>query len=116
LARAEAIYEQSDPGHPKLAVILRNRADLEAATGNPEEAARLFERSIAICNASLPADHPQTGIVLQAYARFLRQTRHKKEAELADARARAILRNHSQSSLSGYTVDVSDFRRAPTGR
>ncbi|HKE29067.1 MAG TPA: tetratricopeptide repeat protein [Bryobacteraceae bacterium] len=107
LERAAAIYTETASSHPKLAIILRNLAELEASAGNSEQAARLFERSIAICDASLPADHPQTGIVLQAYAQFLRRTSHKKEAEVANARANAILRGHSRTN---YTVDLTELR------
>jgi tetratricopeptide (TPR) repeat protein len=106
LARAIANYEQCAPAHPKLAVMLRNMAELEAVAGNSAGAARLFARAVSICDASLPADHPQTGIILQAYASFLRRTKHSKEAQAADARARAIFLLHPQSSWAGYTVDV----------
>jgi tetratricopeptide (TPR) repeat protein len=112
LARAAAIYQRSAPEHPKLAVILRNLAELEAAAGNSEDAARLFEKSIGICGRSLPADHPQTGIILGAYANFLRRTKHKKEAEIAEARANAILRGRPRSSWTGYTVDISELHAA----
>jgi tetratricopeptide (TPR) repeat protein len=107
LERAAAIYRETAPSHPKLAVILRNLAELEASAGDSEQAAHLFERSVAICDASLPPDHPQTGIVLQAYARFLRRTNHKKEAAVANARANAILRVQPRT---GYTIDLSELR------
>jgi tetratricopeptide (TPR) repeat protein len=110
LERAITIYEQRAPVHPKMAVMLRNMAELEAATGNTAEAARLFGRAVSICDASLPADHPQTGIVLQAYASFLRRTKHPKEAQAVEARARAIPRMHSQSNWAAYTVDVTEFQ------
>jgi tetratricopeptide (TPR) repeat protein len=110
LARAQDIYEHSAPAHPKLAVILRNRAELEAAAGNAVEAEGLFERSLAICDASLPADHPQTGAILQAYAKFLRQNNRKHDAEAASARATAILKAHPQGSWDGYTVDAAALR------
>jgi hypothetical protein len=62
---------------------------------------------VHICEASLPADHPQTGVILQAYGRFLKNAHRKTEAE----RASAILANGMVANGSGYTVDVSEFRR-----
>jgi tetratricopeptide (TPR) repeat protein len=110
LARAQDIYEHSAPAHPKLAVILRNRAELEAAADNAAEAGALFERSLAICDGALPADHPQTGAILEAYAKFLRQQNRKRDAEVAAARAAAILNAHPHGSWDGYTVDAAALR------
>jgi tetratricopeptide (TPR) repeat protein len=103
LEGAAAAYEKTSPLHPKLAIILRNLAELEAAAGNVARAQELFTRSLHICDASLPPDHPQTGVILQAYARFLQSTHHKTEAGLVNQRARTIL------GKGGYTVDASTF-------
>jgi hypothetical protein len=73
LDRAAANYDAIAPHHPKLAVILRNLAELRARHGDIEPGAQLFARALRICDESLPADHPQTGVILAAYARFLNQ-------------------------------------------
>jgi Tfp pilus assembly protein PilF len=106
LERAAAIYEQRWPLHPKLAIILRNFAELEADAGHSGRAEDLFQRSLRICEASLPADHPQTGVILQAYGRFLKTAHRKSEAKVVNERAAAIL-----AKGMAYTVDVSEFRR-----
>jgi tetratricopeptide (TPR) repeat protein len=107
LERAARIYEQSAPSHPKRAVILRNLAELEADRGDMAGAGNLFQRSIAICEASLPAGHPQTGIILAAYGKFLARMRRKEEAREVTARARTILGAAARESASGYVVDVA---------
>ena len=103
LERAAAVYENRWPLHPKLAIVLRNLAELEADAGHSGRAQELFERAVHICEASLPADHPQTGINLQAYGRFLKNAHRKTEAKVVNDRARAILGPR-------YTVDVSELR------
>lgn len=105
LESAAAIYEKSWPLHPKLAIILRNLAELEADARHSARAEDLFNRSLQICDASLPAGHPQTGVILQAYARFLRNTHRKTEARQVGQRASAILASGMRA-----TVDVSEFK------
>jgi tetratricopeptide (TPR) repeat protein len=111
LERAAAVYEKSRPQHPKLAIILRNLAELEAKAGHSARAQELFERAVQICEASLPADHPQTGVILQAYGRFLKNAHRKTEAKVVNERASAILAKGMVANGSGDTVDVSEFRR-----
>jgi len=103
LEGAEANYEKGAPLHAKHAIILRNLAELEASSGRISRAQELFDHSLRICDAALPPDHPQTGVILQAYSRFLQSINRKREARLAGQRARAILG-------TGYTVDASAFR------
>ena len=107
LERAIAVYDQGPPDHPRLAIVLRNLAELEAAEGHVARADALFTRSAHICEASLPPGHPQTGIILQAYAKFLKQMKRGKEAKVVAERARAIL-SHADTI---HTVDVSAFAR-----
>jgi tetratricopeptide (TPR) repeat protein len=111
LERAAAIYDSAAPQHPKLAVVLRNLAELRASRGDTAEAAHLFARALRICDESLPADHPQTGVILQAYARFLQQTHRNKEARAMTERARAILAKDNREGGAAYTVDASGFVR-----
>jgi tetratricopeptide (TPR) repeat protein len=107
LERAARIYDQTAAKHPKRAVILRNLAELEADRGDTAVAGNLFQRSIAICEASLPAGHPQTGIILAAYGKFLARTRRKAEAREVTARARTILGAAARQTPNGYVVDVA---------
>jgi len=109
LERSQAIYEKANPNHPKLAIVLRNLAELNASAGDPAAADRLFVRAVAICDAALPADHPQTGIILQAYGSFLTATGRKKEARPIADRARAIVATNARQSGTAYTVDASAF-------
>jgi tetratricopeptide (TPR) repeat protein len=111
LERAAASYGRAYPNHPKLAIILRNLAELEASAGNVARAGQLFERSLSICDASLPPDHPQTGIILQAYGNFLYRAKRKKEARVVAQRAHAILTKAPRDNGSADTVDVSTFTR-----
>jgi tetratricopeptide (TPR) repeat protein len=101
LEGAAAVYEKSAPGHPKLAVILRNLADLDASRADT-----LFNRSLAICAVSLPPDHPQTAIILKAYAAHLDRTSRKKEARPLHQRARAIMAKSARETGAGATVDA----------
>ena len=108
--RAAAIYENKWPLHPKLAIVLRNLAELEAHAGRYSRAQGLFERSLRICDASLPPDHPETGVILQAYGRFLKNSHRKAEAKVVMARASEILTRGMRATGGGYTIDVSEFR------
>ena len=101
LERAAAIYETSGPTHPNLAIILRNLADLD-----PTHADTLFARSLAICAASLPPDHPQTAIILEAYATHLDHTSRKKEGRPLHQRAHSILAASARTSGANLTIDV----------
>ncbi len=110
LERAATIYQAAAPAHPKLAIIWRNLAELEAASGNLARAADLFQRSVQLCETSLPPDHPQTGVILQAYAGFLYHAKRKQEAAVVAARARSILANNPRAA-DGFTVDAAALRR-----
>jgi tetratricopeptide (TPR) repeat protein len=103
LEGADSIYEKVSPLHAKRAIVLRNLAELEASAGRTRRAQELFDHSLEICAAALPAGHPQTGVILQAYARFLKDTHRSNEARIVSQRARAILG-------TAYTVDASAFR------
>jgi tetratricopeptide (TPR) repeat protein len=109
LERALAAYEKAAPLHPKLAIILRNLAELEADQGNLERSGQLFSRALRICDVSLPPDHPQTAFILQAYGRFLVKSGRKREARVATDRARTILAKGARENGTVYTIDVSSF-------
>jgi tetratricopeptide (TPR) repeat protein len=109
LERAAASYRAAAPHHPKLAIVLRNLADLRASQGQTAESARLFAQALQICDETLPADHPETGIILQAYAKLLHRVHRNKEARAMDERANAILALDQRESRSGAVVDASAF-------
>jgi tetratricopeptide (TPR) repeat protein len=111
LRQAAAIYEKAAPSHPKLAIILRNLAELEASQGDMARAAELFTRAVQICTVSLPPGHPQTGIILAAYGKFLLKANRKDEARAVTAQAQSILAKSAQESGTAHTVDVSAFVR-----
>ncbi len=111
LLERAAAYLHSAPAPPKLAIVLRNLAELIAARGETARAEDLFHQSLLICDQSLPLDHPQIGIILEAYARFLSQTRRKKESAGVNRRANAILNTAPRQSGAAYTVDASSFAR-----
>jgi tetratricopeptide (TPR) repeat protein len=109
LERAAAAYQEKPADRPRLAVVWRTLAELEAAEGHTETAEQLFSRALRLCDENLPANHPQTAIILQAYARFLSAAHRNKDARVAADRARSILENGSRESGMGYTVDAAAF-------
>jgi hypothetical protein len=53
----------------------------------------------------------RTAGTMMQYARLLRVTRRKTEAEPMEARARAVETRNAQQCLVGYTVDAADLRK-----
>jgi len=115
LERAEAIYTKAAPLHPKRAIVLRNLADLEMSASDLEKSGALFEQALDICAKSLPPDHPETGVILQAYSRFLYRVNRKKEGRVVAERARAILAKSARENGVGYSVDVTTLGRSGPG-
>jgi Tfp pilus assembly protein PilF len=109
LERAAAAYQEKPSDRPRLAVVWRTMAELEATEGHPEAADQLFSRALRLCDENLPANHPQTAIILQAYARFLSAVHRNKDARVAADRARTILENGRRESGMVYTVDAAAF-------
>jgi tetratricopeptide (TPR) repeat protein len=109
LERAESAYRENPADRPRLAVVWRTMAELEAAEGHPDAADELFSRSLRLCEEILPANHPQIAIILQSYARFLSAAHRNKDARIAADRARAILECGRRESGMGYTVDAAAF-------
>jgi tetratricopeptide (TPR) repeat protein len=113
LDRAAAIYDKNVPGHPNMAVILVNLAELDMRAGDLTQAGTRLERSVRICESSLPPDHEQTGIILEAYGRFLSLTKQKKEAKTMMEKSRAILAKGMKDTGAAYTIDISAFVGPP---
>jgi Tfp pilus assembly protein PilF len=100
--RVLAIYRSASPGHPSEAVVLRHLAELDSSE---EE----FREALEICARMLPPDHPQTGVILQAYGMFLRKAHRGKEAEAVLARANEILGRSGRESGSVWLVDAKGY-------
>jgi tetratricopeptide (TPR) repeat protein len=107
---AAAAYQRIAPRHPNLAIILRNYAELQADLQDLTAAAESFRTAVAICDVSLPPDSPTTGIILQAYSRFLAKTKRRTEAKALAERARKILGPSFREDRAQRTVDWHDLR------
>jgi len=99
--KALAVY---NPQHPLRAIVLRHLAEIEARDGHTNQAEALFNRAIEICRASLPPHHPDTDAILQSYARFLLQTKRKKEAG-------RVLATLGPETGKSYTVDFAELQK-----
>jgi tetratricopeptide (TPR) repeat protein len=104
--KAEARYREQNPAHPMLAIVWRHQAEIRHLQGDDQSADRLFRQSLGLCEKTLPSDHPQTGIILGAYAGFLKQTGRKRESAEVTAKACSILTKSPQA----LTVDSSVWR------
>jgi len=78
--------------------------------GLTSEAGAAYRESIDIAATRLGPGHPQYGILLRNYARFLRQTGHKTEAKALEAESRQAMQQSARDRGLGMTVDVSAFR------
>jgi tetratricopeptide (TPR) repeat protein len=107
--RTLKIYRFSGATHPEEAVVLRHLAELDAAAGLRAEADAEFRSALAICEGNLPADHPQTGAILQAYGLFLKAGHRGGEAGVALAKARNILAKDGRETGSTWVVDAGSI-------
>lgn len=107
--RALAMYRIQSPGHPAEAIVLRYLAELDAHDGNAEKAEAEFRQAVAICESALPPDHPQTGVIVQAYGVFLTHAKRKKEAASVVARANRILGKAAMESGAAYVAEAESF-------
>jgi len=95
--QAESLYQQAlainekvrGADHLDTAGTLHLLAVLYQDQGKYEEAEPLYLRSITTMEKLLP-NHPNTAIVLESYAGFLRKVGREKEAIELEGRARAI--------------------------
>jgi tetratricopeptide (TPR) repeat protein len=107
-AQVIAAYERAAPRHPNFAIALRNYAEWQIHRGDTDGAERSFHRALDICATSLPDDSPTTGIILEAYSRFLAKMHRGTEAKTTANRARTILR-----TFGGNTIDWRDLTLQP---
>ncbi len=83
-----------------MATSFNNLALLYQAQGRYPEAEALYERSLAIGEKALGAEHPDVAQSLENYAALLRKTRRGAEAENMEARAKAIRAKHAEQNLA----------------
>jgi tetratricopeptide (TPR) repeat protein len=74
--------------------------------GKPHEAAPLFERAIGIDRRMLAPDHPSLLSTMQTYARFLRETKRKKEAKKLEAYVHNHLDQTKRLNPASNVVDI----------
>ncbi len=74
------------------------QAALYQAQGNYAEAEPLYQRSLAILEKALGAEHPNVATSLEKYAALLRKTGRDAEAEKLEARAKAIRAKHGEQN------------------
>ena len=63
---------------------------LRVAESRYSEAESLYERALAIREKTLGPEHPELATSLENYAALLRETARAEEAEMLEARAKAI--------------------------
>ena len=87
-----ALREAEKPGAKgeRLALSLRNLAELYRDQGRYGEAEPLYRRSLAILEKALGPQHPDVATNLENYAALLRATGRDAEAAEMEARAKAI--------------------------
>lgn len=102
-ARAEPLFRLSlfvqentlGRRHPDFIQTLNYLAELYYAEGKFTEAEPLFKLSVAAFEQALGAEHPHVADRLEDYASILRTLRRNEDAEMFEARARAIRSKHS---------------------
>lgn len=91
IEQARSALDSVEDRHVTLEIkTLAIYADLLTKTGDPVRAGEFFDRSMALCEANLGADHYLMGQLLVLYADFLEQSRRKSEARSAEKRAKAL--------------------------
>ena len=80
--------------HRNLGMTLSSLADLYVKTSDPEKADASFRESIAMFEQSGAAGDPVFAGTLQRYARLLRKSKRKTEAERLEGRANIVLAFH----------------------
>jgi hypothetical protein len=71
LERAVAIWEQTPKsGHPNVAAVLSNLAQIYARQSKDRRAEVLFQQALRLSEAYLGVHHPQTAQVLADFAVF----------------------------------------------
>jgi tetratricopeptide (TPR) repeat protein len=98
------------PDHPLLLRQLNHLAAAYALAGDTAEADATFRRAEAICEKTLPLNHPTRAALLANYAGFLRHIGEKAQAKAMESEARSLIRDSNTRQGVGYTVDVSSFR------
>ncbi|HLK66549.1 MAG TPA: tetratricopeptide repeat protein [Bryobacteraceae bacterium] len=106
----ELVETTLGPDHPSLLRALANLGTVYGESGRREEADAAFQRALSIGEKRLGTTHPIYALVLLNYSRFLRASGQKRKAKTLEARANALLHEHSVTNGTGMTIDVSSFR------
>ena len=78
------------PGDRRLPRVLINLAGLYRTLGRYADAEPVYERALAVTEASLGPDDPTLAMVLENYALLLRTTGRTAAADELEVRAKAI--------------------------
>jgi tetratricopeptide (TPR) repeat protein len=76
--------------HPDTAQSYNNLANLYSAQGKNELAEPLYLRTLEIYQKTLPPDHPTIALILENYARQLREMNRNEEATTLEQQAKEI--------------------------
>jgi len=117
--RAEALYLRVRErltgtlggDHPYVAAITCNLAQLYRSLHRNADAAREFERALAIYAQCVPDGHPAVTSALAGYAAALRAEGRAHEARVALARSRTLRQEHDRVEGSAWTVDARELSR-----
>lgn len=112
LLRAQATLERyGGTDHPMLARILTNLGMVELRAGRRPEAEEKMRRAMTIAETRLGLEHPGYGLVLAAYATYLRQVGEKGRARAMEAKAGQILRDSRRRNGTDSVVDFTALQR-----
>jgi tetratricopeptide (TPR) repeat protein len=114
----EVLAQANLPEHPAWIRALRNQSFVHAQAGNWRQAELELVRALDLARKVVPPKHPETAVVLRAYAALLRKTHRKTEAKKLEAKAAGIEADADRRNTLGYTIDVHRLkdsgRRLPT--
>jgi len=103
------IAEGIGPDHPRTIRPLNNLAGAYMTMRQPQSAAPLYERALAIAEVRFGLEHPLYNQILLNYSNCVKAIGDKSRARTIRARAERMLDAYSVRSGSGMTVDVSAF-------
>jgi tetratricopeptide (TPR) repeat protein len=105
----EIMQASGHPQHPAWIRALAHYGVLCLDQGRYDEAKSLLQQALERAEQCLRPKDPAVASILKNYALVLRKTRHKKDADQAEARAAAILHDDERENPLRYTVDVRDI-------
>jgi tetratricopeptide (TPR) repeat protein len=103
----------ADPDRNSEMAIKFNLAVLYARQSRYAQAEPLFREALAMSEALVGPDHPDTARILQWYALVVRKTKRKRDANALEKRAKLILSMNASAPLG---ADIVDARAVSTAR